>query len=345
MKILILGSDGYLGRALTPYLQERSHEVEGIDCRLRDLNVKSVGSNSLVPISGYSEFLSVCNYRNLKTKMAVFNPDAIVHFAEQPSAPFSLRSQQDAVDTQENNIIGTMNVLWAMREVCPEAHLVKLGTMGVYGTPEGDILESDGPITYDPGSFYHISKACDSMNIRKACQWWGLNATDLHQGIVYGHVPGTRFDYDSYFGTVINRFLVQGLIGHPLTIYGKGGQTRGFINIKDTLRCIEIAIENPPKGYRVFNQFTDIFSVKEIANKISHICGVKISSIENPRFEKEDHFYSADHRRLPDLGLISHDFDEELFLAWEDIQPYRKNVIESVVLPQTNWKVQTPVIA
>lgn len=338
MKVLILGNRGYLGHALHNYLEAKGFEVLGIDNGLRQRNVEKVGSRSLIPPEPISSIeCDVLDYPVLKDIVSVFSPDVIVHFAEQPSAPFSMRSREDAYETQRNNVLGSLNVLWAIRECNPNIHLVKLGTMGVYGTPEADIPESNGPIAYDPGSFYHITKAMDSINIRKACQWWGLRATDLHQGVVYGHIKGTRFDYDYCFGTVINRFLTQALARIPLTVYGKGGQTRGFINIADTMQCIEIAILNPPKGYRVFNQLTEIFSVNYIANAVRELTGADIEHIDNPRVELEEHYYQVAHNRLLKLGLKPRYFVDELPHIWQAIEPYKSNIVKEAILPQTAW--------
>ena len=343
MKILILGVDGYLGYSLADYLTERKHRILGLDNFFRRRAVAEVKSQSLIPIEGRKmrwDFIEgdVNDYNLLSATLLAFKPDAIIHFAEQPSAPFSMMDASHALFTQRNNILGTMTLLWAIKHCCPSTHLIKLGTMGVYGTPDDVIPEDDVSYAYDPASFYHNSKAADSINIRKACMWWGLKATDLHQGVVYGHYQGTRFDYDSYFGTVINRFLTQALAGHDLTVYGKGGQTRGFININDTLRCIEIALENPSDGYRVFNQLTELFSINYLAQEVCALTGAKISHIENPRFEKEEHFYSVVHQKLLKLGLKPRLLKDELPHIWKSIQPYKNRVIESVILPKTTWR-------
>ena len=217
-------------------------------------------------------------------------PEAVVHYGEQPSAPYSMISRRHAVETQYTNVIGTLNLLFSMRDRVPDCHLVKLGTMGEYGTPNIDIeegfieIEHKGrsdtlPFPKLPGSLYHLSKVHDSHNIHFACRIWGLRATDLNQGVVYGIETDetalderllTRFDYDEIFGTALNRFCVQAVIGHPLTVYGKGGQTRGFLNIRDTLQCVELAVNNPAElgDFRVFNQFTEQFTVGELAERV-----------------------------------------------------------------------------
>ena len=213
----------------------------------------------------------VNDYDFLSGVIESFQPEAVVHFAEQRSAPYSMIDRKHAVFTQVNNVVGTLNLLFALQELQPDCHLVKLGTMGEYGTPNIDIeegyirIEHNGrsdvlPFPKQPGSFYHLSKVHDSHNMMFACKIWGLRATDLNQGVVYGTVTDevvldealiNRFDYDDVFGTVLNRFCVQAAAGHPLTVYGKGGQTRGFLDIRDTVRCIEIACLNPAESGRV----------------------------------------------------------------------------------------------
>src|SRR5206468_4652351 len=219
-----------------------------------------------------------------------FAPDTIIHYGEQPSAPWSMQSVDHCVITQQFNVVGTLKLLWAMRDHVPDAHLVKLGTMGEYGTPNIDIeegfieIEHNGrkdrlPFPKQPGSFYHLSKVHDSHNIHFVCRIWGLRATDLNQGVVYGsgtpetdmHTElRTRFDYDDIWGTVLNRFCSQAAVGYPLTVYGQGGQTRGLLDIRDTVRCVELACLNAPERgeFRVFNQFTEQFSVRELAERI-----------------------------------------------------------------------------
>jgi len=272
----------------------------------------------------------LCNHRFVYKLLDEVKPDAIIHYAEQPSAPYSMQSRSTAVDTQVNNVVGTLNLLFAMRNACPDAHLVKLGTMGEYGTPNIDIEEGYLNLTHNgrtdtvlfpkkPGSFYHLSKVHDSNNIYFACRVWGITATDLNQGVVYGIDTdqtlmdpelSTSFHYDDVFGTVLNRFLVQACAAHPLTVYGKGGQTRGFLNIKDTLQCVELAARQPAKKgeFRVMNQFTEQFAVLDLAEKVQASGSraglkVEVSHVPNPRMEQEEHYYNAKHSKLADLGL------------------------------------------
>ena len=293
-------------------------------------------------------------------------PDAVVHYGEQPSAPYSMISRRHAVETQQTNVIGNLNLLWSLRDHVPDCHLVKLGTMGEYGTPNIDIeegfieIEHKGrkdtlPFPKLPGSLYHCSKVHDSTNIHFACRMWGLRATDLNQGLVYGIETDetklderlcTRFDYDEIFGTVLNRFCVQAVIGHPLTVYGKGGQTRGALNIRDTLQCVELAIENPADAgeFRVFNQFTEQFSVMEFAEITKRSAGelgyeVEIQHFSNPRVELEEHYYNAANTKLRDLGLQPHLLGDELVRSMlSTIERHKDRVISRAIAPKTQWR-------
>src|SRR5262249_26183186 len=306
MKIVVLGGDGYCGWATALYLSKQGHSVSIVDNFIRRQWDFELGVQTLTPIRPLSERLKlwhdltgkkidlfvgdVMDYDFLASTLKATEPEAVVHFAEQRAAPYSMIDRKHAVFTQVNNVVGTLNLLFALRELNPECHLVKLGTMGEYGTPNIDIeegyitIEHNGrkdtvPYPKQPGSFYHLSKVHDSHNIMFCCKIWGLRATDLNQGVVYGTMTDevamdegliNRFDYDEVFGTVLNRFCVQAAIGMPLTVYGKGGQTRGFLDIRDTVRCVEIACLNPAaKGeFRVFNQFTEQFSVLDLANMV-----------------------------------------------------------------------------
>jgi UDP-sulfoquinovose synthase len=299
-----------------------------------------------------------------------FMPDTIIHYGEQPSAPWSMQSVDHAVITQQANVIGTLKLLWAMREHTPDAHLVKLGTMGEYGTPNIDIeegyieIEHKGrrdilPFPKVPGSFYHLSKVHDSHNIHFACRIWGIRATDLNQGVVYGiETPETklderlvtRFDYDQAFGTALNRFCVQAMIGHPLTVYGKGGQTRGTLNIVDTIQCVELTADNPadPGEFRVYNQFTESFTVAGLAEKVRHAGGeigveVTVENVANPRVELEEHYYNPVHTKLPSLGLNPTLLSETLIESvLHTIQRHKDRVIAEGIDPSTLWKAPLP---
>jgi UDP-sulfoquinovose synthase len=385
MRISVLGGDGYCGWATALHLSARGHSVSIVDNFTRRLWDYELGVQTLTPIRPMPERLKaweqlrgskidmftgdVTDYEFLASTLKEFEPDAIVHFAEQRSAPYSMIDRKHAVGTQVNNIVGTMNVLFAMREFLPNCHLVKLGTMGEYGTPNIDIeegyitIEHEGrkdtlPYPKQPGSFYHLSKVHDSHNILFACRIWGLRATDLNQGVVYGTVTDeieldesliNRFDYDEVFGTVLNRFCAQAAMGHPLTVYGKGGQTRGYLDIRDTVRCVEIACLNPaaPGECRVFNQFTEQFSVMEIARLVqtaSRKLGrdVEIDHIPDPRVEAEQHYYNAKHSKLIDLGLEPHYLSSSLLDTLMNIaMKYQDRVDVSNFMPQVNWRNAT----
>jgi UDP-sulfoquinovose synthase len=382
MRVLILGGDGYLGWPTAMRFSARGHEVTVVDNFSRRRWHDRQGTNSLTPIRDLDERIEVwreVSGNTIRSHLGAIEdasfleevvietrPDAIVHYGEQASAPYSMASREQAVETQFTNVIGTLNLLFAMRDHVPEAHLVKLGTMGEYGTPNIDIeegfieIEHKGrrdtlPFPKMPGSLYHLSKVHDSHNIQFACRIWGLRSTDLNQGVVYGIETDetaqderlcTRFDYDEVFGTVLNRFCVQAVIGHPLTVYGRGGQTRGFLNIRDTLQCVELAVENPAEAgeYRVFNQFTEMFSVGELAELVKRAGEelgheVEIEHLDNPRVEAEEHYYNPTHTKLLDLGLQpSHLGDELVRSMLKAIDRHRDRVIESAIDPTTQWK-------
>jgi UDP-sulfoquinovose synthase len=382
MRILILGGDGYLGWPTAMRFSARGHQVSVVDNFSRRRWHTENSTDSLTPIRSLDERIDAWHEVSGKEVRSFVGsiedaafldgvidetlPEAIVHYGEQPSAPYSMKSREAAVETQYTNVIGTLNLLFAMRDRVPDCHLVKLGTMGEYGTPNIDIeegfieIEHKGrkdtlPFPKMPGSLYHLSKVHDSHNIHFACRIWGLRATDLNQGVVYGVETGesadderliTRFDYDEYFGTVLNRFCVQAVIGHPLTVYGEGGQTRGFLTVRDTLQCVKLAVSNPAKlgEYRVFNQFTEQFSVSELAALVresaEHVgLEVEVRSFPNPRVEAEHHYYNATHTKLLDLGLEPHHLGEELVQSMlRIIERHRDRVIERAILPHTTWK-------
>ncbi len=318
MNICILGGDGYLGWPTAIYFAARGHAVLIIDNMVKRAWEEEVGGGPLMAIPRLSERIRIwnrvavaqrlrtidartidisANYADLLAAFATFKPDTIVHYAEQPSGPYSMAAQDTAVETQRNNVLGTLNVMFAMHEACPDAHLVKLGTLGEYGTPNIDIEEGWIEIEHNgrkdrmlypkrPGSFYHLSKVHDSANLEFGCRIWNMRVTDLNQGVVYGITtdetvlaPGlhTSFHYDAVFGTVINRFIVQAICGVPLTLYGKGQQKRGTINIRDTLRCVELAAVTPakPGEFRVFNQNTEQFALVDLAELVARCARAK----------------------------------------------------------------------
>ncbi|OSO89467.1 NAD-dependent dehydratase [Cylindrospermopsis raciborskii CENA303] len=381
MKVLVIGGDGYCGWATALYLSNRGHEVGILDSLVRRHWDNTLGVETLTPIAPIQQRLQrwqdltgksidlfigdITDYGFLHKALHEFEPEAIVHFGEQRSAPFSMIDREHAVLTQVNNVVGTLNLLYIMREDFPDCHLVKLGTMGEYGTPNIDIeegyitIEHNGrkdtlPYPKQPGSMYHLSKVHDSHNIHFACRIWGLRATDLNQGIVYGVITEetgldelliNRLDYDGVFGTALNRFCIQAAVGHPLTVYGKGGQTRGFLDIRDTVRCIELAIVNPaqPGEFRVFNQFTELFSVGDLAlmvKKASYAMGlnVEIDHIDNPRIEKEEHYFNARNTKLLDLGLQPHYLSDSLLDSLLNFAvKYKGRVDNNQILPKVSW--------
>ena len=381
MKVLVIGGDGYCGWATALYLSNRGYEVGILDSLVRRHWDNELGVETLTPIAPIQQRLQrwqdltsksidlfigdITNYEFLHKALHQFQPTAIVHFGEQRSAPFSMIDREHAVLTQVNNVVGTLNLLYIMREDFPDCHLVKLGTMGEYGTPNIDIeegyitIEHNGrkdtlPYPKQPGSMYHLSKVHDSHNIHFACRIWGLRATDLNQGIVYGVLTDetgmdelliNRLDYDGVFGTALNRFCIQASVGHPLTVYGKGGQTRGFLDIRDTVRCIELAIANPAESgeFRVFNQFTELFSVGDLAmmvKKAGNAMGldVDINHIDNPRVEKEEHYFNAKNTKLLDLGLQPHLLSDSLLDSLLNFAvKYQNRVDHKQILPKVSW--------
>jgi UDP-sulfoquinovose synthase len=382
MRVAVLGGDGYCGWATALYLSKKGHSVAVVDNFCRRQWDHELGVQTLTPIRPLSERLrvwqdltgniiplfvgDVMDYDFLSAVIKDFEPEAVVHFAEQRAAPYSMIDRKHAVFTQVNNVVGTLNLLFALREFQPDCHLIKLGTMGEYGTPNIDIeegyitIEHNGrrdtvPYPKQPGSFYHLSKVHDSHNIMFTCKAWGLRATDLNQGVVYGTISDevaldealiNRFDYDEVFGTVLNRFCVQAAIGHPLTVYGKGGQTRGFLDIRDTVRCVEIACLNPAAQgeCRVFNQFTEQFSVLDLA-RIVQTAGarlgltIQVDHIADPRVEAQEHYYNAKHSKLIELGLEPHLLSDSLLDSLMNVAlKYRDRVDPNVMLPRVNWR-------
>ncbi len=384
-RVLVIGGDGYCGWATALHLSDRGHEVAILDSLVRRHWDQQLQIDTLTPIAPIQQRLrhweelkgktislyigDITDYHFLKDCMCRFEPEAIVHFGEQRSAPFSMIDRDHAVLTQMNNVVGNLNILFALRDHFPDCHLVKLGTMGEYGTPNIDIeegyitLEHNGrkdtvPYPKQPGSFYHLSKVHDTHNIQFACKIWDLRATDLNQGVVYGvtteetaidEVLINRLDYDAIFGTALNRFCVQAAVGHPLTVYGKGGQTRGFLDIRDTVRCIEIAVANPAERgkMRVFNQFTEQFSVAKLAEMVHQACQemgltAKIHHLDNPRVELEQHYYNAKNTKLIDLGLKPHYLSESLLDSLLNFAiKYKHRVDPTCILPQVRWRRPT----
>jgi len=382
MRILILGGDGYLGWPQSLSLSSQGHDVTILDNLIRRHFDLEHGFNSLIPIQTLHERVAAwkaisghhiqvriadaTDYDALATVFRDVQPEAVVDFAEQRSAPYSMIDRKHAIFTQTNNVVGTLNVLYAIKDFAPDCHLVKLGTMGEYGTPNIDIEEgfieihhkgrSDVlPFPKQPNSFYHLSKVFDSHNIMFCCKIWGIRATDLNQGIVYGFETdetaqdarlATRFDYDQIYGTALNRFCIQSAVGYPLSVYGSGQQTRGYINLRDTINCIELAIASPPQAgeYRVFNQITEQFSLIELAEMVvrqSNHFGLdaRLEYLPNPRLEAEQHYYNATHTRLIELGLQPHLLNEDVLESLIRCAiDYREHIERNLIMPTVNWR-------
>ncbi|MDA2913809.1 NAD-dependent epimerase/dehydratase family protein [Acidobacteriia bacterium AH_259_A11_L15] len=383
MRVFIAGGDGYLGWSLVQYLGARGHQVGAADLFLRRRWVEEMGSWSALPIASMRERLQAFkerfgeelrfwegdlrDYGFVEALVQEFQPDAIVHLGECPSAPYSMMDVHHAVFVQTNNITTTFNLLFAMRDHRPQAHLVKLGTMGEYGTPRMDIpegffeVEFRGrrerlPFPRQAGSWYHWSKVHGSNNIMLACKIWKLRATDVMQGVVFGTGIDereederflTRLDFDQSFGTAVNRYCCQAVIGHPLTPFGQGRQRRGFLPLRDSMQCLTLAIENPPAGseYRVFNQFQEVYDVTEMARKVQKAGAdlglkVEVRNLENPRLEAEEHYYNPDHQHLVDLGYKpAHDVETEMRLMIQDLMKYRARIEakREVLIPDVRW--------
>jgi len=381
MRIFIMGVDGYLGWPLALYLARKGHEVGGADAYLRREWVDEMGSQSAMPIKtmlerrkafeeifGNQLWFRKGNFRDysfVSECLQNFKPDAIIHLGEMPSAAYSMIDAEHCNFTMVNNLVGTLNLLHAMREICPETHLIKLGTMGEYGTPNIDIPEGFFTIEYrgrkdtlpfprQAGSWYHWTKVHDSNHLMFACKIWGLTATDIQQGPVFGtriEAMGdderllTRFDYDECFGTCLNRYCAEVVIGHPLTPFGKGFQKRGFLPLKDSMQCFTLAIEKPPQSgeYRTLNQFEEIYSVTELAKRIKKVgkeldLNVDIRNLENPRKEMERHYYNPDNRNLLELGYKpSHDTEDTIREILTDLIKYKKRILPNVLIPCIRW--------
>ncbi|GAC1456280.1 MAG: NAD-dependent epimerase/dehydratase family protein [Ktedonobacterales bacterium] len=382
MRVLVLGGDGFCGWPTALHFSARGHDVAIVDNLSRRHWDAELGTSSLVPIAALEDRVAawqrltgrtiaimqgdLTEYALVCAAFERFRPDAIIHYGEQRSAPYSMIDRQHAVFTQVNNVVGTLNVLFAMRDLVPEAHLIKLGTMGEYGTPniaieEGYIeIEHEGrkdvlPYPKQAASFYHLSKVHDSHNILFACRAWKLRATDLNQGVVYNvATPETqlddqlanRYDYDGVFGTALNRFCVEAAAGHVLTVHGRGGQTRGFLDLRDTVRCVELAALHPahPGEMRVFNQFTEQFSVLDLAERVRRVGGrmgldARIEHVRNPRVEQEQHYYQAKHTHLLDLGLEPHLLAEETIAQLlEAAVRYRERIDLERIPATVQWR-------
>ncbi len=388
MNVFILGSDGYIGWNLVLYLgRKRNDDFILVDNFSKRELVKNIGSDSLTPISSMEERIKAYeeDYKkknlkffegDIKDKDFIFDlletykPDAVINFAQQPSAPFSMKDYESALYTIKNNGIANLTLLWAIKEKAPDTHLIKLGSMDEYGFPNVDIPEGyfDAeikgkkdklPFPKQGESFYHLTKISDTDSIAFACKVWGIKATDVMQGVVYGlnteetHNNGftnderllSRFDYDSIFGTVMNRFIVQAVVKYPLTVYGEGYQNRGMIHIKDSCECFNLFLDNPPEKneHRIINQFTNFYFIRDIANLVQRIgkekgYNTKIQNIKNLRYEEEHTYFNPEHKKIFDLGLKPHNIEEEISKMFDCVAKYKDRVKEELILPTVSWK-------
>ena len=382
MRVMILGGDGYLGWPTAMAFRHAGHEVCAVDNYLRrriasETNSDALMANPLLPeraalferLTGGRIEVAVgdcCDFDFLSGLVRTFAPDVVVHYAEQPSAPYSMIGYDEARATLSNNLIATFNAVWAVMRHAPACHIIKLGTMGEYGTPNIDIEEGwiqihhkgrSGKFLFprQAGSLYHTTKVLDTDLLWFYVRIHGLRVTDLMQGPVYGLSTDEadldrqlmpNFHYDDIFGTVVNRFLVQAAAEVPLTVYGKGGQTRGYLNIRDTLQCIALAAANPPAPgeLRILNQFTETFSVNQLAERVQRVgrqmgLRVDVQNIDNPRKEMEEHYYNPAHHGLLELGLEPHVMTDEVVAAMlEQVLPHRNRIAVERILPRVRWR-------
>jgi UDP-sulfoquinovose synthase len=381
MRLLILGGDGYLGWPTAMSFASAGHEVTVADNYLRRQIAEATDSDALIVTPNLSERASVFHKAtkhhihvqigDLSDPDFMFEvvrescPNTIIHYAEQPSAPYSMSGFHEARQTFKNNLDVTFNCIWAVKEIVPDTHIIKLGTMGEYGTPNIDIEEGWIEIEHKgrkdtflfpraTGSLYHTTKVLDTDLLWFYVRTYGLRVTDLMQGPVYGISTDEtdmdpklcpNFHYDDIFGTVVNRFLVQAVAGVPLTVYGRGGQTRGYLNLRDTLQCVRLAAEKPANHgeMRIFNQLTETFTVNELAERVKQAgeqmgLNVKIKSIPNPRKEMEEHYYNPVHSGLIELGLKPHYMTEDVLCAMlERIIENRDRIKTERILPRVSW--------
>jgi UDP-sulfoquinovose synthase len=381
MRVMILGGDGYLGWPTAMAFRSRGHEVCVVDNYLRRKIAAETNSDALMPNPRLPDRAAIfaaanggqievaegdcCDIEFLGQRVRCFQPDVIVHYAEQPSAPYSMMGHDGARTTLSNNLVATFNVIWSVIQHAPRCHIIKLGTMGEYGTPNIDIEEGWIEIEHkgrrdkflyprQAGSLYHTTKVLDTDLLWFYVRVYGLEVTDLMQGPVYGLSTDEtdlderllpNFHYDDIFGTVVNRFIVQAVAGVPLTIYGKGGQTRGYLHLRDTMQCVALAAATPPgKGrLRILNQFTETFSVNELAERVQRVgralgLDVSITSVDNPRKELEEHYYKPAHSGLFELGLKPHFMTDEVVASMiEKVRGYRERIVAERILPRVRW--------
>lgn len=381
MRVLIFGADGYLGWPTCMYFSQKGHEVIGVDNYFRRNAATELDCESLIPapnlirrakiweeLTGKKMHIHIGDATDFGFLLSVFKeykPDAVVHYAEQPSAPYSMINRNKAAFTIQNNLISTLNIVYAVKETNPDCHIIKLGTMGEYGTPNIDIEEGWIEIEHkgkkdkflfprQASSLYHTTKVQDTDMLWFYVRVWGLRVTDLMQGPVYGISTDEadidlrlmpNFHYDEIFGTVLNRFIVQAVARYPLTIYGRGGQTRGYLNLRDTMQCVYLSAVQPAKKgeLRIFNQVTETFSVNELAEKVQGVgntlgCDVKINHIENPRKEKEEHYYNPKYTGLMELGLKPHYLNDTVLKdIFEVVEKYKNRINKEAIFRGIKW--------
>ena len=381
MRVLVLGSDGYLGWPTCMYLSQAGYEVIGADNYFRRTAAVELDCEALVPTPNLIQRVKiweqvtgrkiithigdVTNYEFLLSLFEAYHPDAVIHYAEQPSAPYSMLNRDKAAFTIQNNLLSTLNIVYAVKEISPDCHIIKLGTMGEYGTPDIDIEE--GWIQIEHGgrkdkflfprqasSLYHTTKIQDTDLLWFYVRTWGLRVTDLMQGPVYGIstdeadmdeklIP--NFHYDEIFGTVLNRFIVQAVAGYPLTVYGKGGQIRGYLNIKDTLQCVHLSATQPAKSgeLRIFNQMSETFSVNELVERVKIVgkklgYDININHLENPRREKENHYYNPKYTGLLKLGVKPHYLTDEVIEGmFRIVETYKDYINRDAIFRGVKW--------
>lgn len=382
MRVLILGGDGYLGWPTAMRLAMRGHDVRVVDSYLRRLLALRTDSEALMPNPALPERVEIFRARTGKVievdigdladwevmarQFHKFRPDVVIHYAEQPSAPYSMMGRAEAALTLNNNLSTTFNLIWAALDSAPDVHIIKIGTMGEYGTPDIDIeegwieIESKGrrdKFLYprQAGSLYHTTKIMDTDLLWFYVRIYGLRVTDLMQGPVYGLLTEEagfdekllpNFHYDDIFGTVVNRFLAQAVACVPLTVYGEGGQTRGYLNIEDTLQCVELAMLSPPGAgkLRILNQFTESFSVRDIAEKVKRVgdgmgFSVEVESVENPRKELEEHYYNPSNSGFLELGLKPRLMTDEVIEGMlRAVARYKDRIDKRKIAPRVRWR-------
>ena len=394
MRVLILGGDGYLGWPTAMYFSSRGHDVTVVDNYFRRQVCNEIDARMLYQVPNLVErtrfwhettgreirvvigdltdaelmrglFSGNVRYAWCLDSIFAGAPDAVVHYAEQPSAPYSLIDYKAANFTLVNNLLVTNNLMFAVRDLSPDTHIVKLGTMGEYGTPNIDIEEGWLDVEHkgrrdhflfprQGSSIYHTTKIMDTDLLWFGVRMWNLRITDLMQGPVYGvetdesaadHRLKTIFNYDEVFGTIVNRFVTQAVVGYPLTVYGKGGQTRGYLNIRDTLQCVYQATQHPAKvrELRIYNQIMETFSVNQLAEMTARVgrsmgYDVQIEHIENPRKEMEEHYYNPTYQGLMELGVKPHYLTDDVMAGmFEIVGHYRSNIRKDTIFRGVKW--------